>query len=708
MTSFHLEKGTDGIAVLTIDLPGEKVNKLATPVMDELDRLLDDLRADRAVKALVIRSGKPDGFIAGADIAEIGGITDRQRGEELSRRGQAVFRKLEDLPVPTVAAVHGACLGGGLELALACWYRVITDDPRTVLGLPEVKLGIIPGFGGTQRLPRLVGLTQGLGMILTGKPVSARKAMTIGLADETAYPENLLAVAVETARGAVGRSRPGGNRGRRPFSVHLLESNPLTRLLIFGRAGRDILAETRGNYPAPPAALDAVRTGLRRGRTAGYEREAKLIGDLITTEVSKNLVHVYSLGNAVKRDAPRSPFSMTRAAVIGAGVMGGGIAQLLAEKGIEVRMKDVSAKAVSAGLRAAADLFAKRTQRGVLDELAARDGMDRIMGTVEWAGFGSVDIAVEAVVESMDVKKQVLREFESQTGENALFLSNTSSLSITDLASAARHPERVAGMHFFNPVEKMPLVEVVRGRQTAPGTVAAAAALARRLGKLPVVVNDGPGFLVNRILMPFLGEAVLMLEEGGSIEGIDEALMQFGMPMGAFLLLDEIGIDVAARVSAIVQQGLGGRLPASPLLEALSGEGFLGRKSGRGFYRYLHGRRGGHEPLVYAMTGKRSRQEKLTPEEVVDRTVLLMIKEAALCLEEGIIERPDLLDAALIFGIGFPPFRGGLLRYADSLGAKRIVEKLASYEQKLGDRFSAPRSLREMSRDDFISQVVSS
>ena len=706
MSAFTLDKQEDGVAVLTFDLPGEKVNKLTTAVMEELDRLLDELRADSRIKALVIRSGKPDSFIAGADIAEIRDITSEEEGTALSRKGQSVFRKIEDLPFPTVAAVSGACLGGGLELALSCSHRVISSDPRTVLGLPEVKLGIIPGFGGTQRLPRLVGLTQGLGLIVTGRTVNARKAKTIGLADEVTYREALLDTAIGTARKTVGRPRPADLRGRRPLLVRLLESNPLSRMIIFRRARRSILTETKGNYPAPLAALDAVRFGFGRGGKAGYDHEAALIGSLITSDVARNLIHVFYLSEALKRDALPSPYTVNRAAVIGAGVMGGGIAQLFAEKGIAVRLKDVSLKALGAGLKAAADLFAKRTKRGTVDPLAARDGMDRITVSVEWAGFRSVDIAVEAVVEKINVKKQVLREFESASRENALFASNTSSLSITELSSASRDPGRVAGMHFFNPVDKMPLVEVVRGKQTAPETVAAVAALARRLGKLPVVVNDGPGFLVNRILMPFLGEAVLMLEEGGSIEGIDDALMRFGMPMGAFILLDEIGIDVACKVSAILKEGLGGRLPPATLLDTLHGEGYNGRKNEKGFYLYLRGRRGGPNPAISGRFGKQRRDARLTPEEVVDRAVLLMIKEAALCLEEGIIDRPDLLDAALIFGIGFPPFRGGLLRYADSVGAKRIVEKLASYEQRLGSRFSAPQSLVEMSRDDFISQVV--
>jgi 3-hydroxyacyl-CoA dehydrogenase/enoyl-CoA hydratase/3-hydroxybutyryl-CoA epimerase len=707
MPAFTLERNPDGIAVLTFDLPGEKVNKLTSAVMDELDRLLDNLRAETAIKALIIRSGKPDTFIAGADIAEIRDITDRMRGEELSRKGQAVFRKLEDLPFPTVAAIHGPCLGGGLELALACRHRVVSTDPKTVLGLPEVRLGIIPGFGGTQRLPRLVGLSRSLEMILTGRTVPGRKAAAAGLADEAVNAETLPTAAVEAVRNAIGHRRPSGVRGRRPLLVRLLESNPLSRLLVYRKAERAVLADTRGNYPAPLAALDAVRTGLRRGTQQGSDREATLIGDLIATGVSKNLIHVYYLGEALKRSDAPPPGTVRQTGVIGAGAMGSGIAQLFAEKGIAVMLQDVSPKAVGAGYRSAASLFAKRSARGILDPLAARNGMDRITPTVSWDGFSSIDIAVEAVVESMDVKQQMLREFELRANERAIFASNTSSLSITGLASAARRPDRVVGMHFFNPVEKMPLVEIVRGRQTAPETVAAVAALARRLGKLPVVVNDGPGFLVNRILMPYLAEALQMLEEGGSIEEIDEALMRFGMPLGAFALLDEIGIDVAAKVSRVLQQGLGGRLPESRLLETLSGGGYLGKKNEKGFYRYLRGLRGGHEPAVYAMMGKDRPAVRLSPEEVVERTVLLMIKEAALCLEEGIIGRADLLDAALIFGLGFPPFRGGLLRYADSLGAKRITEKLSGYEQRFGSRFAPPQSLAEMSRDDFITQVVS-
>lgn len=695
MSAFTLDKRPDGVAVLTLDLPGEKVNKLTTRVMEELSGILDTIAADREIKALVITSAKRGTFIAGADIAEIRDITDAARGEELSRRGQAMLQKIENLPIPTVAAIQGACLGGGFELALACSHRVVSDDPRTSLGLPEVKIGIIPGFGGTQRLPRLAGLTNALAMITTGGSVPAKKARRLGLADQVVHNEHLLDAAIGLALHAAGRPRPTGIRAGRTILIRLLESNPLTRSLILRSARKRIFAETRGNYPAPVEALEPVRTGLSENLAAGYASEARTIGRLIVSEESKNLITVFYLNEMLKKEGGPSPSTARHAAVIGAGLMGGGISQLLAEKGIPVRMQDVTAQALAAGFRAADAIFRKRVNKGIIEPLLARDGMDRISGTTDLSGLARADIVVEAVVENLAVKKSVLRKFESLGRQDAIFATNTSSLSITELQSASARPGRVVGMHFFNPVEKMPLVEIVRGSKTTPEAVAAITALARRLGKLPVLVNDGPGFLVNRILMPYLGEALRMVEEGASVEPVDRALLNFGMPMGAFLLLDEIGIDVAHKVSLVLHQGLGDRIRPSGLLEKFSQEGRLGKKNGKGFYLYRDGKRGSADPAVAAMVTRGARPAgSLTDQMIVERCVLLMIKEAALCLEEGIIDRPDLLDAALIFGIGFPPFRGGLLRYADRLGASAVVVKMEAYARSHGDRFLPSASLR--------------
>lgn len=699
MSAFSYEINKDGIAILIFDLPGEKVNKLDTSVMEELNALLGELAAKKEIKALVIRSGKDGNFIVGADIAEIKNITDVETGERLSRKGQAVLNKLESLPFPTIAAIHGPCMGGGMELALACTCRIVSNDQKTALALPEVKLGIIPGFGGTQRLPRLVGLTNALDMILTGKSVYARKAKKIGLADEVTYKEILVQRALVMAKKAIGQPKKTGVRARMPLIIKLLEGNPLTRALIYRTAHRNILKETHGNYPAPLAALQSIRYGMAHHGEAGSIYEAKLLGRLAPTEVSKNLISVFYLNEMLRKDPHPSALTVASAGVLGAGVMGGGIAQLFAERGILVRVKDINTRAVGAGLKEAWDIFNKRAKKGVLTTLQARDGFDRITGTTDYSGFGKASVAVEAVVENMDVKKSVLRDFEVVTAEREIFASNTSSLSITEMATASKRPDKVVGMHFFNPVEKMPLVEIVRGEKTSDKTVAAIATLSRRIGKLPVVVNDGPGFLVNRILMPFLGEAVTLLEGGGKIDEIDRALLQFGMPMGAFILLDEIGIDIAHKVSEILYQGLGARVKPSGLLAALYKEGYYGKKNGKGFYQYQGKKRGEYNPSIYSKIPTDSGSKNgVSPEEIIDRTVLLMVKEAALCLEEKIIDRPDLLDAALIFGIGFPPFRGGLLKYADTIGANKIVGKLEEYAKKYGERFAPPKSLVEMAK----------
>jgi 3-hydroxyacyl-CoA dehydrogenase/enoyl-CoA hydratase/3-hydroxybutyryl-CoA epimerase len=695
MSSFRYEINNNGIAILTFDLPGEKVNKLTTTVMDELDRLLNELAANREIRALVFRSGKDNNFIVGADIAEIRNVTSESAGERLARRGQAVFAKLESLPFPTVAAIHGPCMGGGLELALACTYRIVSNDQKTALALPEVKLGIMPGFGGTQRLPRLVGLLNALDMILTGKSVYARKARQIGLADEVTYRELLPERALDTAQKAIGKPRPRSIRARRPLAVKVLESNALLRPIMYRLAQKNILRETHGNYPAPPAALDAVRYGLEHGLEKGYQHEAELLGTLAPTEISKNLISIFYLNEALKKDKTASPVRLSRAAVLGAGVMGGGIAQLLAEKGILVRLKDINTKAIASGLREAWDIFKKRGAKGILTAIQARDGFDRITGSTDYTGMEKAEIGIEAVAENMDIKKSVLRDFEAVAGPGSIFASNTSSLSINELATASRGPDKVVGMHFFNPVEKMPLVEIVRGKTTSDDTISAVAAFSRRLGKLPVVVNDGPGFLVNRILMPYLGEAFALLEQGGTIDGIDEVLLRFGMPMGAFILLDETGIDIAHKVSEILHQGLGDRAKPSALLGDLYKAGYLGKKNGKGFYLYQGRKRGRPDPFIYSKITRRA-HAMISAEEIVDRTVLLMIKEAALCLEEKIIDRPDLLDAALVFGIGFPPFRGGLLKYADQLGAKTVLEKLEQYRKKYGERFAPPQSIIDM------------
>jgi 3-hydroxyacyl-CoA dehydrogenase / enoyl-CoA hydratase / 3-hydroxybutyryl-CoA epimerase len=695
MSAFSYDLNKDGIAILIFDLPGEKVNKFTSSVIREFDEVLDSIAARSDIKALVIRSGKEGHFSAGENGAEIRDIRDAKTGEAFSRKGQALFAKLEALPFPTAAAIHGPCLGGGLELALACSYRIISNDQNTVLSMPEVKFGVIPCAGGTQRLPRLTGLLNALDIILSGKSVSWKQAIQIGLADEAASKELIVSRAIDHVQKAEGWPRRHGVRAKRPLFIRLLESTPLTRLIIYNSTTKNVLAKTRGHYPAPLAALRAIRTGLEEGATAGYRIETRLFGELAGAEISKNLISIFYLNKMLQRDPQPSTAKISRVGVIGAGAMGGGIAQLIAEKGFQVRMKDISTDYVAAGLRRAAEIFTKRRDNGILDPRQAREGLDRITGTTDYSGFHNVDLVIEAVVENMEVKKTVLGEFEQTANEIAVFASNTSCLPITEMAMASKRPELVVGMHFFNPVEKMLLVEVIRGAKTSNEAVSAIATLSRKLGKLPVIVNDGPGFLVTRILMPYLGEAVAMLEEGSMIEDIDTSLLQFGMPMGAFIMLDEIGIDIVKKITDILHRYYGERIQPSPLLEKLHGAGYYGKKNSKGFYRYSGRKRGRPDLTIYTHTGAgagvRSR-----PEEIVDRALLQMIKESALCLEDRIIDRPDLLDAAIIFGLGFPTFRGGLLRYADKLGPRAIVEKLKEHEQKYGKRFTPPESLMVM------------
>lgn len=701
--SFSCEVDKDGIAILTFDLPGEKVNKLSTAVMEELAGQISGIEKDRAVKGLIVTSGKKGIFIAGADISEIEGITDPRKGRELAARGQEVLGMIENLPFPVVAAIHGPALGGGLELALACHYRVITDHPKTVLGLPEVKLGIHPGFGGTQRLPRLVGLRNSLDMILTGKNVYPGKALKLGLADKVVPLEYLMEQSKEIVRrcGNKGYRRPQGLRKKHSVIDRILEGTPFGRNFIFRKARENVIKKTRGNYPATLKALQVIEEGLSLHLDGGLAIEASSLGEMAATDICKNLISVFYLQEKLKKEigveGEAAPLTVERAAVLGAGVMGGGIAQLFAEKDIPLRMKDINSEALGHGLESAAKVFQGKLKKRIIDKREFAQRMGNISTTIDYSGFGRVDLVVEAVVEKMEVKKAVFAECEKFIREDAILASNTSSLSVTEIASAARRPEKVAGMHFFNPVHRMPLVEVIRGEKTSDETTATIVDLAKRLGKTPIVVKDKEGFLVNRLLMPYLNEAVLMLEEGATIGKVDDALLDFGMPMGAFILLDEIGIDIAHHVAEVLYGAFGERMRPAALMKKVLDSGRLGRKNQRGYYSYKKGKRNTSDEAVYSLPGGKGGLH-LGRDEIVDRCILLMLNEAALCLEEEIVERPEYVDAGVIFGAGFPPFRGGLLRYAEKRGIKEIVMRLEEFAEKYDERFRPARLLTDMAK----------
>jgi 3-hydroxyacyl-CoA dehydrogenase/enoyl-CoA hydratase/3-hydroxybutyryl-CoA epimerase len=703
----RLESAADGIAHLVFDPSPAKVSLLNAGTVSLLEILIGQL-AVQVPKGLIIRNVRPDAFVAGADLNEIRALRSAQDAEAASRRGQRLFAVLERLPFPVVAAIGGACLGGGTELALACHFRVASDAARTEVGLPEVRLGILPGWGGTQRLPRVVGLPKALDIILNGKSLDPRAARHLGLLDEVVPQEILWAAAARLIEEA-----HEGRQPRRRFSDGVVaRAMPwrLASIAMTARVARRRLSERvdQRHYPAPYLALEAVTHGLRAGMDAGFEFEAEAIGRLATSATSRGLVALFMLQQEARRDpiVAAKPRPIASTAVVGAGVMGGGIARALARSGFTVRLKDIDAAALGRGVAVAhelenTDVARRRITRGERDRR-----LDRLLPTLEYTGFRRVTVVIEAVVESLKVKRQVLRDLEAAAPEGFIFASNTSSLPIADIAAEARRPDQVVGLHFFNPVHKMPLVEVIRGPRTSDETVATVVELSRRIGKTPIVVGDAPGFLVNRVLMTYLGEALLLLEEGGRIDDIDGTLVDFGMPVGPFALLDQIGIDVAAHVAGVLGEAFADRAPRTTVLTTLKEKGWLGTKSGRGFYveQRAEGsaaeRGGARAPqrvngAVYDLvpgSGKRP----FDPGSVESRLVLPMVNEAARCLESSLVRSPAEVDLAMVLGTGFPPFRGGLLRHADTLGLPTVVQSLNLLAQRHGTRFQPARLLLDL------------
>jgi len=688
----------NGVSIVRFDLPDKSVNILSAEVLDEIRATFTELHNDKNVKGVVFISGKEDSFIAGVDISMIESITDPMVGTSKAAEGQAVFNLIADMSVPVVCAINGICLGGGTELALACDFRIATDDPETKIGLPEVLLGIFPGLGGSQRLPRLVGLQTSLDMILTGKNYDSKKALNSGLVDMVVSREALLEEAIKLAiRASEGkmadliRSRKRKRGGLRNF---FLEKNPIGKSIIFKTARKKVLKQTGGNYPAPLKAIDAVRVGLKLPIARGLEIEARFFGEMIATDVSKNLISVYYLKENAKKlsVADEKVPEIHKSAVLGAGVMGGGIAQLLAHKDIPVIMKDINQDALDLGISSAQKIFDSSVKRGRMTKNEYKRKMSYLTPTLEFNEFEDVEIVIEAVIEKMEVKKSVIKEVSEIIRDDAIIASNTSSLSITEMATAAKTPENVTGLHFFNPVNKMPLVEVVRGTKSSDRSVEITLNLARRIGKTPILVNDSPGFLVNRILAVYLNEAGYMFKEGADAGRVDKIIKSFGMPMGPFRLLDEIGFDIALHASNVMSNAFPQRLVQSTLIEELMSSGLLGKKGGIGFYTYG----GKRETLNTDINDFREKHDfRHEAERIIERLIWPMISEAALCLDEGIIESSQVVDTGMIFGTGFPPFRGGLLRYADSVGNAVVWNSLKTLAEKFGNRLSPADSLKE-------------
>ena len=599
-SAWTLNIDKDWIAWLRFDLDGEKVNKFTSAVMTELDSRLDEMAANTAIRAVVVFSGKPDSFIVGADIAELAAIKGRDDALEKAEAGQRLFDKIGTLGVPTIAVIHGACMGGGTEMSLACEYRIATDDSKTSIGLPEVKLGIIPGWGGTQRLPQLIGLPQSLDLIASGRAVSGRKAYRMGLVDaliaEPFLEDQTRAFVDSLQKGKKRRQVIARRTKTRPMLMRLLEATPPGRALIFRQAAKQIQKRSKGHYPAPMEALEVVRHTYRGPLPNGLPVEAQAFSRLAPSPESRNLVWLFQATQQIKKTHKPSPdhkpWSIQHSGVVGAGVMGGGIAWALSHGGLSVQLKDIAWDPTAKGMAAAAGMFSAMVKRRKLTAEQMNVAMHRILPTTNFDGFDhQLDLVVEAVVEDLQIKKEVLKGIESHVGAETMICTNTSSLSINEMAAVLEHPERFVGLHFFNPVNRMPLIEVIPGKHTSQQTIIHAVALSRRLGKTPIVVRDSAGFLVNRILLPYVNESIRMFQEGVDAQRIDQLIETFGMPLGPLALADEVGLDVGFKVAQVLAEAFGERMRVADVLEAAVRSGsWLGKKAGQGFYMYGRGR----------------------------------------------------------------------------------------------------------------------
>jgi 3-hydroxyacyl-CoA dehydrogenase/alkylation response protein AidB-like acyl-CoA dehydrogenase/enoyl-CoA hydratase/carnithine racemase len=660
----------DQICVLTFDRPDSAANIFDRRTLTELGQELDFIADAPQLQGVVIASAKRSIFIAGADLNMMSEKASPQDVRDLIDLGQTVMNRLAALPIPTVAAIHGACVGGGYELCLACDYRVASSDRVTKIGLPEILLGLLPAWGGSTRLPRLVGLPRALDIILAGKTLAAKQALKCGMVDQLAPAEYIVDAAARMVR-----------RGKPRRAARRLVNNRLVASAIAARVRSQLFKKTRGHYPAVSKALEVVTRGVSKSIPASLALERDGILELVQTEACHNLIRVFFLQERAKKQSltgagsTASLTAITRTAVIGSGVMGAGIAQWLSTRQLSVILKDLNTEQVAKGMASIARIYQEGAKRHVFTPREVRDGLDRISPTSAPVPLGQCGLIIEAAVENLEMKKKIFQGLDELAGDHTILATNTSALPISELAATTRRPERVVGLHFFNPVHRMQLVEIVAARQTSPEVLQRALHFVRHIGKLPVIVKDSPGFLVNRILMPYLLEAGNLFEAGASITNLDEAMLDFGMPMGPMCLLDEVGIDVARHVAQTLAAHFPDRVTLPETLNKMIQAGMLGRKSGRGFYLHRKGKPPQPNPQVASLSVSQA-ASGLSRKDLQERMVLLMINEAARCLEEQVVTDPADVDFAMIMGTGFAPFRGGPLRYADTVGAANLVTKM--------------------------------
>lgn len=686
-SAFTLAFTDQHVGIITIDVPGEKVNTLKAEFVEQICAILQKAQQYPQLKGLVLISGKADSFIAGADITMIAGCKTAAEASSLAQKGQSVMSHISAMSVPVVAAIHGACLGGGLELALACHARICSLDDKTQLGLPEVQLGLLPGSGGTQRLPRLIGTPKALDMMLTGRSIRAKQAQRMGLVDD-AVPQSIL---LQTALERVAQGRKA--RAQLPWQARLV-GGPLGKAILFHFVRKQTRAKTHGNYPATEKIIDVVRNGLDHGRASGYQAEATAFGELVMTPQSAALRGLFFASTSLKKErgAGAEPLPLTRIGILGGGLMGGGIANVTATRsGLPVRIKDINQEGIRHALKYSWDLLEKRVRRGRLKRTEQQRQMMLISGTTDYSGFERVDLVIEAVFEDLSLKQQMVAEIEHYASPHTIFASNTSSLPIHAIAAKSARPEQVIGLHFFSPVDKMPLVEVIPHAGTSEQTISTTVALAKKQGKTAIVVGDSAGFYVNRILAPYINEATRCLLEGEPIGHIDSALVNFGFPVGPLQLLDEVGIDVGTKIIPILVEALGPRFAAPSALDAVLKDDRKGRKNSKGFYLYApKGRQTKKklaDPAIYRLLNVTPKQQQ-AEEQIARRCVMIMLNEAVRCLDEQVVRSARDGDIGAVFGIGFPPFLGGPFRYIDQLGAAAVVQTLQGLQQHYGEHFA--------------------
>lgn len=687
LMNFDLHQDSRGVMTAILNVPNAPVNVFNASVLADLAGLIAMVEQNSDVQALVFRSGKDSGFLAGADVHQIENLQSEEEAQQASWIGQSLFARLEALPIPTVAVIQGPCLGGGLEFALACKSRVVVSDSRTKLGFPEVELGVLPGWGGTQRLPRLIGVVQALPMILAGKKFTAKQALSVGLADRLVEPGDLDA----ELQSHLTDLLDDGMTDRRPrgWGSWLLERTRVGQWVVLRQARKKIASKSQ-QYPALPAILEVIAAGLRSSGDEGFSLERRKFGELAMSNTSRHLVQLFfqreKARNAATWATPGfdKPAPIGKVGIIGGGVMGAGIAHWCASQGFTVVMKEVTPPLLEQGMNRVRELFAEAQRKGVISEQEAKFRLESIQGSSHWDGFTDVDLVIEAATEKLDVKQAIFREAIKHVPWHAILATNTSALSVTALAGAVPEPERVVGLHFFNPVHKMQLVEVVTTAHTQDSRITRLVDFVKKFGKTPIVCADSPGFVVNRILFPYLDEAVRLVCEGVPTERIDKIIERFGMPMGPLELLDQVGLDVAAHVADSLTTLSPQPSPTPARLRQLVDSGALGRKSNLGFYKYAKGKKAAAVPQQASVAPLVS----ITDRSIEERIVLRLVNEAAKVVAEGVVTEPWMVDLALVLGAGFAPHTGGPLAYAEQSGVPALLHSLENWERRCGPRFT--------------------